>query len=157
MIEYMPLNKAALAGEWETAKGIFDGYPGAKAMVLNSLGMTALQVAVGTGKRSIQFVQKMVEMADEELITAQNCYGDTALHIAASVGNTEAAAILASVKPSLLYIANSMGEFPVQRAALFGKKKMLEYLLSVTKEKAPYEGMAGLKLLMYLIYAEFFG
>lgn len=162
MMEYMPLYKAALEGDWETAKTIFDRDPGAKSVVLNTLGMTPLHIAVGTGKRAIRFVQSMVEMmitpADDKLmIAAQTIYGDTALHIATAVGNIEAATILATRAPHLLYIPNFRNDLPVHFAAMYANKRMLQYLISVTKEQTPYDGMAGLKLLLSAVNAEFFG
>lgn len=157
MIEYLPLNKAALEGDWETAKAIFESDPGSKAVALNDMGMTPLHVAIQTGKRSIRFVKEMAMTADEELMTAQNRFGDTALHIAACVGNTDGAAILVNKTPRLLYIkCFDSKDFPVCRAALYAQRKTLEYLISVTKEQPPYDGMDGLKLLIRTIDAEFF-
>lgn len=161
MIDYLPLHKAALEGDWETARRIFGRSPGSISAALNTHRVTPLQVAVGTGKRSIHFVREMVEMmmmqGFEELIIAQNNFGETALYTAAAVGNTVAATILASRAPRLLYIPNVQNNFPVQIAAVYGHRRMLQYLISVTTEPAPYEGMAGLRLLLHIIDAEFFG
>ncbi|KAI3447204.1 hypothetical protein Pfo_003869 [Paulownia fortunei] len=156
LMEYMPVHKAALQGDWETAKRIFDGDPGATAAALNYLKVTPLHVAVGTGK-AIHFVRKMVEMMPDEAVAQRSNVGNTALHYAAAVGNIAAATILVNRMPRLLYISNFINsDFPVQMAAQYAHKKVLQYLISVTKEQTPYDGMAGLRLLLSVIDAEFF-
>ncbi|EYU28338.1 hypothetical protein MIMGU_mgv1a025260mg, partial [Erythranthe guttata] len=158
----MPLHKAALEGDWETAKRIFDRDPRAKSAVLDNTGLTPLHVAVGTGKKGIHFVRNMVEllMADdtgEELMARRNVTGHTALHSAANVDNTEAATILVNRMPRLLYTPNFLrNDFPVHTAALFSHKRILLYLLQATKEQKPYDCYDGLRLLGYLIEADFF-
>ncbi|KAL9149783.1 hypothetical protein ABFS82_12G128100 [Erythranthe guttata] len=162
IMKYMPLHKAALEGDWETAKRIFDRDPRAKSAVLDNTGLTPLHVAVGTGKKGIHFVRNMVEllMADdtgEELMARRNVTGHTALHSAANVDNTEAATILVNRMPRLLYTPNFLrNDFPVHTAALFSHKRILLYLLQATKEQKPYDCYDGLRLLGYLIEADFF-
>ncbi|KAL8036001.1 hypothetical protein ABFX02_12G131400 [Erythranthe guttata] len=162
IMKYMPLHKAALEGDWETAKRIFDRDPRAKSAVLDNTGLTPLHVAVGTGKKGIHFVRNMVEllMADdtgEELMARKNVTGHTALHAAANVGNTEAATILVNRMLRLLYTPNFLrNDFPVHTAALFSHKRILLYLLQATKEQKPYDCYDGLRLLVYLIQADFF-
>ncbi|KAL7133256.1 hypothetical protein ABFS83_12G128500 [Erythranthe nasuta] len=164
MMRYIPLHKAALEGDWETAKRIFDRDPQAKSAAINSVGLTLLHVAVGTGKKAIHFVRNMVELimmeADncEELMMAHTIKGGhTALHTAAHVDNKEAAIILVNRMPRLLYSPNNIrNDFPVHTAALFSHKRTLLYLLQATKEQTPYDCYDGLRLLVYLIQAEFF-
>ncbi|KAL0345029.1 UNVERIFIED_CONTAM: hypothetical protein Sradi_4334200 [Sesamum radiatum] len=95
-----------------------------------------------------------------ESLAATDDIGNTALSTAAAVGNIAAATILVSKKPDLLYIKNNYDEFPVQVAALFARKDMLQYLISVTRDDFgvnPYAGLPGLGLLQYVIEADYFG
>ncbi|KAL0337217.1 UNVERIFIED_CONTAM: hypothetical protein Scaly_1996800 [Sesamum calycinum] len=95
----------------------------------------------------------------EESIAVMDDIGGTALSVAAAVGNLAAATILVNRMPSSLYIPNNFGNFPLQIAALYAQKDMLKYLISITKDdrhQNPYAGLAGLRLLIYVIDAEFF-
>ncbi|KAI3447205.1 hypothetical protein Pfo_003870 [Paulownia fortunei] len=156
LIKYVQLHQTALRGDWEAARRIFCGDPDATTAKLSYFMATPLQVAVGTGK-AIHFVKNLVEMMPDEAIAQSNSAGDTALHIAAAVGNTAAATILVNRMPRLLSISNNnYNDFPVQKAAIFAHKETLQYLISVTKDQTPYEGMTGLRLLLSVIDAEFF-
>ncbi|KAL0333704.1 UNVERIFIED_CONTAM: hypothetical protein Sangu_1526600 [Sesamum angustifolium] len=156
--EYLPLHRAALQGNWEAAKSIFDDDPGAMTASINLITATALHAAVGTGK-AIHFVEKLVAAMPEESIAVMDDIGGTALSVAAAVGNVAAATILVNRMPSSLYIPNNFGNFPLQIAALYAQKDMLTYLISITKDddlhQNPYAGLAGLRLLIYVIDAEF--
>ncbi|KAL0315833.1 UNVERIFIED_CONTAM: hypothetical protein Sradi_5461500, partial [Sesamum radiatum] len=157
--EYLPLHRAALQGNWEAANSIFDDDPGAMTASINLIKATALHAAVGTGK-AIHFVEKLVAKMPEESIAVMDDSGGTALSVAAAVGNLAAATILFYRMPSSLYIPNNFGDFPLQIAALYAQKDMLKYLISITKDdrhQNPYAGEAGLRLLIYVIDAEYFG
>ncbi|KAL0345031.1 UNVERIFIED_CONTAM: hypothetical protein Sradi_4334400 [Sesamum radiatum] len=156
--EYLPLHRAALQGNWEAAKRIFDDDPGAMTASINLITATALHAAVGTGK-AIHFVEKLVAAMPEESIGVMDDIGGTSLSVAAAVGNIAAATVLVNRMPNLLYIPNNFGNFPLQIAALYAQKDMLNYLISITKDdrdQNPYAGLAGLRLLIYVIDAEFF-
>ncbi|KAK4432812.1 hypothetical protein Salat_1043400 [Sesamum alatum] len=156
--EYVPLHRAALRGNWEAAKRILDRNPGAMAASIDVNESTALHIAVGTGK-AVHFVKKLVAAMPEELLAVTDDVGDTALIIAAAVGNRAAATILVSKKPDLLYIPNDLGCFPVQIAAVYAQRDMLQYMISVTRDDLgvnPYAGRAGLTLLHLVIEADYF-
>uniref|UniRef100_A0A803LC19 Uncharacterized protein n=1 Tax=Chenopodium quinoa TaxID=63459 RepID=A0A803LC19_CHEQI len=95
---YLPLYKAALRGRWKDARKIIDEDPEALTAKISIASETALHIAVGTGT-DIPFVEKLVKnMSPEELaLTDQN--GETALSVAAIVGNLEAAKLL-DMEPS---------------------------------------------------------
>ncbi|KAL0315846.1 UNVERIFIED_CONTAM: hypothetical protein Sradi_5462800 [Sesamum radiatum] len=155
---HLLLYRAALQGNWEAAKQIFDHHPEAMTARIDRAELTALHIAVGAGKRAIRFVEKLVALMAEDSIAAKDENGSTALAFAATVGNVEAAAILVNRMPSLLYIQNNYGDFPLQTAALYAQRDMLKYLISVTKDdfgENPYAGSAGLRLLLFVIDAEF--
>ncbi|KAL0315841.1 UNVERIFIED_CONTAM: hypothetical protein Sradi_5462300 [Sesamum radiatum] len=156
--KYLPLHRAALRGNWEAVKRILDRNPNGLTKSINVYSSTALHIAVGTGKK-IHFVGKIVAEMPPESLAATDEIGNTALSIAAAVGNIAAAKILVSKKPDLLYISNKYDEFPVQVAALYARKEMLEYLISVTRDdfgKNPYAELAGLSLLQFVIEADYF-
>ncbi|KAE9448843.1 hypothetical protein C3L33_19256, partial [Rhododendron williamsianum] len=99
---------------------------------------TALHIAVGVGKANIHFVEKLVELMPVEALAFKNNGGATALHLAALVGNTEAAAILVDKHSPLLYIdapgiagGNDI-MLPIHHAAVFGGRDTLSYFLDVT-------------------------
>ncbi|KAL0333703.1 UNVERIFIED_CONTAM: hypothetical protein Sangu_1526500 [Sesamum angustifolium] len=157
--EYLPLHRAALRGNWAAAKHILDRNPSGLTKSINVYSSTALHIAVGTGK-AIHFVEKMVAAMPPESLAATDDIGNTALSIAAAVGNIAAATILVSKKPDLLYIPNKYDEFPVQVAALYARKEMLQYLSSVTRDdfgENPYAELPGLSLLQFVIEADYFG
>lgn len=156
---YLPLYRAALKGDWKEGKKFLDKDKEAIAAIINCSAQTALHVAVETGK-SNYFVKKLLEypMPDEALLS-QSGVG-TALHIAAVVGNREAARILVNKNPDLLYITNKRDKLPVHLAALVGHKDTLVYLISISKihvGNSPFVGKSGVLLLAYAISSEFIG
>ncbi|KAL0345028.1 UNVERIFIED_CONTAM: hypothetical protein Sradi_4334100 [Sesamum radiatum] len=157
--EYLPLHKAALRGDWEATQRFLERKPGGLTKSINIIASTALHIAVATGK-AIHFVQKLVAEMPPESLAVTNIAGDTALITAAAVGNMAAATILVAKKPDLLYIPNKNGQFPVQIAALYARKDVLQYLISVTRDDFgvnPYAGLCGLKLVLFVIEADYLG
>ncbi|KAL0315844.1 UNVERIFIED_CONTAM: hypothetical protein Sradi_5462600 [Sesamum radiatum] len=142
---YLLLYRAALQGNWEAAKQIFDDHPESMTARIDQAKLTALHIAVGAGRRAIRFVKKLVALMPKDSIAAKDENGCTALIFAAAVDNKEAAVILVNRMPSLLYIQNKFGDFPLQIAALYAQRDMLRYLISVTKDdfgQNPYAGSA---------------
>lgn len=155
---YLPLYKAALGGQWKVARKFIADDPKSLIAKITIASETALHIAVSTGK-NLDFVEKLVRrMSPEELaLTDQN--GETALSMAAIVGNTEAAELLVSKNPDLPNIASKSG-FPLHWAAQYGQKPMLLYLLDITRkdmDPSPFSGESGVKLLISIITAEFYG
>ncbi|KAK4391869.1 hypothetical protein Sango_1964700 [Sesamum angolense] len=156
--EYLPLHRAALKGNWEEAKRIFDNDPEAMTASIDLMEATALHTAIRAGK-PIHFVEKFIAAMPDDSLGVKDVIEDTALSVAAAVGNIAAATILVERMPDLLYVPNFVGNFPVQIAALYAQRDMLKYLISVTKDdfgQNPYAGSAGLILLIHVIDAEFF-
>ncbi|KAI3447210.1 hypothetical protein Pfo_003875 [Paulownia fortunei] len=155
---YLPLYRAALKGDWKTGKKFFDKDKEETKAIISSSSETALHVAVGTGKAN-DFVKKLVELMPDDALDLKNGDGDTALHNAAMVGNTEAAITLVNRNRDLLYIMNNSNRLPVQLAAIYGHKDTLVYLISMSKqsvEHSPFEGKLGVRLLTSAIASEFF-
>lgn len=96
-----------------------------------------------------------------DALAMQDEYGNTALNIAALVGNTQAAIILVKKNRSLLHIRHSIGYLPVHRAALNAHKDTLVYLLACHyKDDIDPRSLAGgygVELLVSVIDSGFFG
>lgn len=157
--EYRPLYKAALSGDWDTAKVILEHNPGAvEAQVAFTLE-TALHVAVSSGK-SASFVARLVECMSDEALAIADINGSNALHIAAYTGNLPATNILAHRLPALLYKPTNSGSYPVQEAARNAHRQTLEFLISQTRddmETNPFASSSGLLLLRFMISSDFLG
>ncbi|MBA0702653.1 hypothetical protein Goari_022900 [Gossypium aridum] len=123
------------AGDWESATRVFEQNPKATmAMIMGS--MYALHVTVGARKAN-EFVEKLVERMSLEEVAMVNGSGATTLSIAAAIGNTDAVKLLVCKNPDLPNILGMDGGFPIHRAAQFGHRETLLYLLQVTKAEYP--------------------
>ncbi|CAL5328669.1 unnamed protein product [Camellia sinensis] len=157
---YITLLNAALRGDRDSAKRFFDQDPDAlTAQITYKKGM-ALHVAIWSG-RSIEFVEKLVDLMLPEALTLRAFYGETALYCAAQHGNTKAAVILVEKHPTSLYICGNDDWLLLHCAANNGHKDTLLYLLSVTKEddpvSKPFAYPSGALLLLHPVDSEFYG
>ncbi|XP_057467534.1 ankyrin repeat-containing protein NPR4-like isoform X2 [Actinidia eriantha] len=155
---YIPLVKAALAGNWEIAKRFFDQDKVACTVPITKFLETALHIAVGTGK-ALHFVEKLVEAMPLEAITLCDDKGFTALHTAALGGNTAAAMILVKKHSALLHIRGGRDKLSIHVAAMHGHKETLCYLLRVTKDdpaSKAYQGESGNWLLKFIMASKFY-
>lgn len=157
VIRLAPLYRAALMGEWEVAEDIFKRDSGAIMSWITLLSETALHVAVGTGN-NLDFVEKLVELMCEQSLPLKlkDSYGNTALAVAAIVGNVKAAKILVGKNKELPLVKNKVNYSPLLLAAKYGHRDMILYLLSVTKDGV-FTGKAGARLLNLLITFDFYG
>ncbi|KAL8224629.1 hypothetical protein R6Q59_000278 [Mikania micrantha] len=80
-------------------------------------GNTALHVAVGTSNNRT-FLEKMLNLAikDNQPLDMRNSEGSTLLHVAAVVGNIEAAKMLVERNPKMLFEKDKEGQTPLNRA-----------------------------------------
>ncbi|KAH6761662.1 hypothetical protein C2S52_019095 [Perilla frutescens var. hirtella] len=149
--------ETAQRGDWETAAQFFEDVKELSTTVISSNSETALHVAVLTGKAN-DLVKKMVELTPPELLEVKDCNGQTALHNAAFVGNTEAAIALVHKNPGLLHISTNQNRLAVNLAATYCQKETVEYLISEhEKHSNPplFEGQQGIRLLNLIIASEF--
>ncbi|KAK9290093.1 hypothetical protein L1049_008257 [Liquidambar formosana] len=159
--QYMPLYKAAIKGDWESAKRFLDGDQSAATAVINEIGETVLHVAVSVGRRNVNthFVKELLKLIpSSELAYLNNIWGRTTLHNAAIFGNIEAAKLLVEHNPYLANIHNG-GWTPIQFAAAFDQKEMVSYLMTVTiadEDPFPFANKAGFDLLTSMITSEFY-
>ncbi|KAG5549337.1 hypothetical protein RHGRI_014629 [Rhododendron griersonianum] len=157
--KYIPLFKAALRGDWDAATRFFVQDESAITAPISQSSETALHIAVGTGERAIHFVKKLVELMLVEALTLRETYGDTALHVAATVGNTRAAVVLVQKNPDLPYIRGYLNRLPLHCAALYACKDTLLFLLNVTKDdhvSRPFSNENAVRLVNYAINSGFY-
>ncbi|KAK9280797.1 hypothetical protein L1049_003686 [Liquidambar formosana] len=155
---YLPLYKAAIEGDRTSARRILkeDGKAASAKITWNS--ETVLHVAVTTGL-AIEFVEELIGLMPPESLALRDKIGNTALGRAARVGNTKAAELLVKENPNLLKEQNDFGNTPLHLAAKYGHMETLRYLLNVTRREEPslFVGKSGVRLLNFLIVADFYG
>ncbi|CAL5376755.1 unnamed protein product [Camellia sinensis] len=156
---YTPLLKAALKGDWDSARRFLDQDPDALTANITLSKETALHIAVKSG-RSIEFVKELVDMMPAEALELGTTGGTTALQYAAWLGNTKAAVILVDKHPASLYMRDNGTWLPLHWAARFGHKDTLLYLLCVTKEddpvSRPFACPSGVELLSLVVSQQFY-
>ncbi|KAJ0806788.1 putative ankyrin repeat-containing domain-containing protein [Helianthus annuus] len=148
------------------SKLMSDGQESLLTERITRFGDTPLHIAVGTN-RSNRFVEELVKsiVPDDKKDTEperlkclfqKNNYGNSPLHIAAMVGNTDATKRLVELNEKQALVKNNDGNMPLQLAAWHGNKETLEYLLTVQKEEGSlYTGVAGGDLITRTIMAGF--
>ncbi|XVF29538.1 hypothetical protein REPUB_Repub15cG0130100 [Reevesia pubescens] len=115
-------------------------------------------------------VKKQLELLDNHaLISPITAFYETILHIlpwplsiAAYVGNTKAAKMMARKNPELLMRFNYSGDSPFHAAARFGHEETIRCLLSVAQttqidDQSFFSGDNGATIVQYLISANLFG
>lgn len=165
VIECIPLYKAAIEGDWETAKRIFEEEKKDLNAYITYYWETTLHIAVGTNSSHHfvqQLVQRIMEAGSPEMLRTNSWYGNNALHYAAKAGNTKAARLLVEKDPEMTQISNPGGHTALKLAPWYGRRETLCYLLEVTKDvvgesgTSPYQGQHGADLLTLTITAGFY-
>ncbi|KAK9073115.1 hypothetical protein SSX86_007438 [Deinandra increscens subsp. villosa] len=162
--DYRLLYRAALGGHWELAENyIFPQNPEAYNAPITGDSKTVLHIAVGTGTTDgNHFVSELLKKMTKDAIVLGDHKGETALLIAAAIGNLKAAVMMINRNPKLPFICGEDGYFPIHRAAQYVQKKMVEYLLDhssfddIVGGLNPYEGESGFLLLKLVISAGFY-
>uniref|UniRef100_A0A5B7ACJ2 Uncharacterized protein n=1 Tax=Davidia involucrata TaxID=16924 RepID=A0A5B7ACJ2_DAVIN len=128
--KYLPLLKAIIGGDWESAMKFLEQNPDAVRVSITEHSRTALIVAASLVGR-INFVKKLVELMSPLDLALVDYFDQTALHRAAGSGNIEAAKLLVSKNPDLPNasdIVPSEPMLPIHVAARRGKGEMVLYL-----------------------------
>ncbi|KAA8531042.1 hypothetical protein F0562_005751 [Nyssa sinensis] len=157
-LDYNILFKAVENGDWKGVKTFLKDDPTAVSARISSKGDTALHVAILTGQ--IKIAEELVKLTPAEDLELTDEFGCTTLSLAAISGVTRLAKALVQKNHNLLRIANEHddGLLPVTVASLYGRKRMVRYLYSVTpqEEISPERGEPGATLLNCLITAEIY-
>ncbi|CAL8162057.1 unnamed protein product [Prunus armeniaca] len=128
----VPLHKAALRGDWKTAKSILRKDKKLLTASITKGWETALHIAAGA--RHVHFVKELVQMMDAEDLALQDNKQNTALSFAAAAGTVEIAEIMIRKNIFLPTIRGGEGMTPIYMAALLGQSEMVEYLYPKTYE-----------------------
>ncbi|KAH7846474.1 hypothetical protein Vadar_014409 [Vaccinium darrowii] len=131
LFHYLPLYKAAIKGNWETADKFIQEEPDAVRARITVDSETALIVAVKRvgGK---DFVEKLVEKMSPDDLAIPDNGSQTALHRAAGFGNIEVAKLLVGKNEDLPNMTTDLGETALFYATERGDRKMVDWLMGVT-------------------------
>ncbi|KAD6454883.1 hypothetical protein E3N88_09589 [Mikania micrantha] len=124
-------------------------------------GNTALHVAVGTCNNR-KFLVNMLNLATKDDLPSldmRNSEGSTPLHVAAIVGNTEAARLLLEKNNDLLFEKDNDGRMPVARALSNMYKDTFIYLLDqcLLEMGDKFDDIDGCDLLVNIISSKDYG
>ncbi|KAI5311414.1 PREDICTED: ankyrin [Prunus dulcis] len=122
----VPLYKAALKGDWKTAKQIISIDNTIVRACITKGWQTALHVAAGA--RHVHFVKELVKFLNQEDLVLQDQKGNTAFCFAAAAGTLPVAKIMIQKNPTLPVIRGGEGMTPLYFATLFGHGEMAVYL-----------------------------
>ncbi|CAH1448920.1 unnamed protein product [Lactuca virosa] len=156
------LHRATLDGDWDKVDSILKtGYVTLFSEITNN-GNTALHVAASNTKKP-KLLQKMLETIQDtptQLHYQINSEGSTPLHVAAIVGNTEAAKILVTRNTDLLFTSDYRNQTPLAIALCNMDTKMSEILLHFSKtdnmNDTQFSDRSGDELLAILISSKDF-
>nr|KAJ0198084.1 hypothetical protein LSAT_V11C700360760 [Lactuca sativa] len=124
-------------------------------------GNTALHVAISTSKK-LEFLEKMLGLTPEntQLMNVRNSDGSTLLHVAAIIGNTEAAKILVERNPDLLLAKDNVGHTPLAIALsnmhTETARHLLKHINTEEVKDALFSGTSGDELLVTVISSKDF-
>ncbi|XP_050370970.1 ankyrin repeat-containing protein At5g02620-like [Argentina anserina] len=128
----VPLYKYALKGDWAAAEKILEKDRTLLSAAISTGWDTVLHIAAGS--RHIHFVEKLVEIMDNEHLALQDKNGNTALCIAAAAGALEIGDILIKRNDSLLSVRGGQKMAPPYMAAVLGQSEMAWYLYPQSKK-----------------------
>ncbi|KAI7743157.1 hypothetical protein M8C21_018329 [Ambrosia artemisiifolia] len=121
------LYEAAAKGRWRKAKSILRNNENAATEAITANDDTLLHVAVERSQN--YFVEELLGfLKNEEDIEKKNKKGRTALHIAAMVGNTQAAQLLVLKRVALLMIEDDDKNTPLHIASQYTNLNTYAYL-----------------------------
>lgn len=98
---------------------------------LNLMNDPLLSVVIAIQKPQIAL--EIIKQLPDDKLKAINCNGDTALHVAATVGDRKVANALLNKSLNLATIANNKGEMPLHKAALYGQEEVFQLLVEKGK------------------------
>lgn len=120
----VPLNNAALGGDWLAAEKIILEYPEVVKMSITQKEETVLHIVAST--KHIHFAEMLVKLMKDEDLELQNGEGATALCLAVA-STVQMVDVLLKRNKGLLKIRKK-GDLPFLCAVLSGDKQMVEHI-----------------------------
>ncbi|XVE80945.1 hypothetical protein DITRI_Ditri15bG0022500 [Diplodiscus trichospermus] len=162
LAQYEDLWKAIVRREWNEVKKQLEKL-GEHALTspITAFYETILHISVYSGK-ALWLVKEIIEKIDADSLGKTDYQHDTALSIAAYVGNTKAAEMMARKNPRLLERFNYSGDSPFHAAARFGHEETICCLLLVAQtsqmdDQKFFSSDDGATIVQYLISANLYG
>lgn len=132
MTHGVPLYKAALRGDWGTAKTILEQDPSLLTACISKGGQTVLHFAAGT--KYVHFVEALVGMMRDEDLELRDDKENTAFCSAVATGAVQVAQIMLRRNKNLATIRGGEKMTPLYMAAMFGRSEMALCLYSKSVE-----------------------
>ncbi|KAH6801441.1 hypothetical protein C2S52_001905 [Perilla frutescens var. hirtella] len=123
--------RAAMEGDWIAAEILLSRNPNLACDFVTDEDDRSLHVAVAMKHK--KFVEKLVDMMDEDDLVLRDGRGYTACCYAAVSGAVEIARVMIEKNPNLATAHDENNVTPLHKAAMCGKKKMVSYLLESTE------------------------
>ncbi|KAG7968274.1 hypothetical protein I3843_08G146300 [Carya illinoinensis] len=136
------LFEKAMKGRWDEVVDICTNNPLSLAAAITRFDDTLLHLAVSGCLE--ETVQKLIDKIRSDqpdpimLLGTKNGRGNTALHIAALMGNEAMCKCIASVDSSLIEQRNHEGETPLYTSVFFGKKQAFQCLYDLCPQSERY-------------------
>ncbi|XP_031278610.1 ankyrin repeat-containing protein NPR4-like [Pistacia vera] len=133
----VPLHKAALKGDWKSAKKLLEKDPTMLCAGITKGHETVLHIAAGA--RQTGFVEELIKLIQSEDLALQDKKENTAFCCAAAAGATDIARIMLKKNPSLLTIRGGEKMMPVFLAALLAQGEMASFLYELSQAKHVFQ------------------
>ncbi|PWA56395.1 Ankyrin repeat-containing protein [Artemisia annua] len=127
------LYDANIEGHWWKIKSILKNGKGATKLVISDNGDTLLHLAVRKGKNN--FMKELLKFIGNEEIESKTFEGHTTLHIAAIVGNKDAAKLLVEKRKELLVNKDHKSNILVMSAYWSNQVNTFVYLWEAMNDK----------------------
>ncbi|XVF37599.1 hypothetical protein REPUB_Repub20aG0023400 [Reevesia pubescens] len=158
---YKQLWKAIVREDWKEVRKELNRNPLALTSPITEFYETVLHILVNSEK-ALWLVREIVDKIDSDSLGKTDYQHDTALSIAAYVGNTKAAKLMAQKNTELLTKVNYSGDSPFHAAARFGHEETFRCLLTVARttqmaDRSFFSGKNGATIIQHLISANLYG
>ena len=155
-VEMDKLFKDAMKSRWEEVVKTYKTSQEARQAKITISGETALHLAISDGETKAAL--QLIHILDTNQLKIKNDDGNTALHLAAALGNLEVCKHIASKEPSLDIIKarNNNDESPIFLAALHGKKETFLWLHSLNQDEMHLRRNDGDTILHVAIDGDYF-
>lgn len=142
----LPLYRAALKGDWQTAKVLLKQCPDVINASITRHSETALHIASST--KHTHFVAELVKRMKPKDLALQKQNGYTALCVAAEGGMVDIAKIMLRKNKDLLNLRGNRRMSPLMIASILGHKDMMSYLYTMTNDMKGEEWIAEDRIML---------